>query len=153
MANPINHAKKAQERAYDAVQPYMPPLFKRLAFNYFVLLFTVAIVNTLGMRVLLSVLPMPPSTANVIGFSVNLILLLFGWRLLEQRNKATGLFILYTRFSSQRRDLKATIENAEDDVLDDDNALYVGVDLMEEAAKNFLDAVENEGVTPLKAEA
>lgn len=146
MANPIEHAKTTSERVHNAVQPYMPETFYRIGSNYSLLLITVVAVNMIGIPLVLRFLPLPLSTANVMGFSVMLLILVYGWRFLENRNHATAIFVLYTRYSRQRRDLQDALKQAENGVLEDENTLYVHVDLLEEVASGFLDAVEEQGV-------
>ncbi len=146
MANPIKHAKQTAENTHQQVQPYMASLFQRLGFNYANLIILMLVINILSVWLLLRILPLPPSTANVIGFAVNLIFLVYGWRFLEKRNNATALFVLYTRYSRQRRDLKDNIKLAEDGALENEDNLYTQVDVLEENASLFLDAVEEEGM-------
>ena len=152
MANPIKHAKKTAENAHLQVQPYMASLFQRLGFNYAILIMIMVLINTVGVWLLLTFLPIPQSTANVIGFSVNLIFLLYGWRFLEKRNRATSLFVLYTRYSRQRRDLTDNIKLAEDGALENTDDLYIQVDVLEEKATSFLEAVESEGMKAHQSE-
>lgn len=146
MANPIQHAKTSAERIHEAVRPYMPETFYQLGSNYGLLLIAVVAVNMLGIPLLLRFISLPLSTANVLAFSVMLLILVYGWRFLENRNHATAIFVLYTRYSRQRRDLLDTITQAENGILEDDNALYVQVDLLEEKATAYLEAVEEQGV-------
>ena len=65
---------------------------------------------------------------------------------MEQRNQATSLYILYTRYSRQRRDLEALMKEAEANTLSNPDQLYISVDKLEEAARNFLDAARTAGV-------
>lgn len=146
MANPIQNAKNSLAATHEQVQPYMAELFKRIASNYAILIAGVLVVNMIMLPLLLRFVPIPVSTANVLGFSAMLLILVYGWRFLENRNRATSLFVLYTRYSRQRRDLLATVEAAESSTLEDENTLYVNVDLLEEAASSLLDAVEEQGL-------
>jgi hypothetical protein len=146
MTNPIQHAKQSEETSYLQIQPYMLSLFQRLAGNYAILGVSVVIVNTIGVQILLGLLAIPQSTATAIAFAVNLLIFFYGWRFLENRNHATALFVLYTQYSRQRRHLKASIAMAENGTLDDENTLYVQVDLLEETAKSFLAAVAEQNL-------
>jgi len=146
VANSLQHAKNSLEATHAHVQPYMAELFSRLASNYLLLMGGVLIVNMIGIPLLLRVIIIPVSTANILGFAAMLLILVYGWRFLENRNRATALFVLYIRYSRQRRELIASIEQAETDSLEDENTLYVNVDLYEESASSFLDAVEEQGL-------
>lgn len=152
MANPIQHAKKTSERVHEAIRPYMPSVFQALALNYSILVIVVALINTVGVWALLRFFPLPTSTVNVISFAVNLLFLLYGWRFLENRNNATAIFALYTRYSRQRRDLQAVVKQAENKTLDNEDTVYVQVDILEETATQFLEAVEAQGVKAYEAE-
>lgn len=140
MANPVQHAERALEETYAAVQPYMPAIFKRIASNYSLLFGAVVFINLVALNALARLLPLPISTLNTIGFAAILLTLYFGWRYLENRNQATGLFVLYTRYSRQKRDLQALLEQA--DALENEDTLYLAVDDLEQVASAFLDAVE-----------
>lgn len=146
MANPIQHAKTSAERVHEAVRPYMPETFYQLGINYGLLLISVVAVNMLGIPLILRFIPLTLSTANILGFSVMLLILVYGWRFLEKRNSATAIFVLYTRYSRERRNLQDILEQAENGVLEDENTIYTQVDILEETASNFLDAVEQQGV-------
>lgn len=146
MANPIQHAETTLERVHEQIQPYMADLFYKLANNYILLFGAVLLTNLIILPVAFQFLPLLNSTMTIIEFSLILLILVFGWRFLEARNHATALFVIYIRYSRQKRDLEATLALAKEGVLDDDNALYVGVDLLEESATSFLNAVEAEGL-------
>src|SRR5215213_7155260 len=119
MVNPLHHAQKSHESIENQVKPYVSGLFPRLALNYGLLIIIAFLVSVLVVPTL--ALWIPQSTASVLGFSFNLLLFVFGWRSLEQRNKATSLYILYTRYSRQRRDLEALMKEAEAKTLDNND--------------------------------
>lgn len=146
MADPLKHAQRSEDEAHTRVQPYMISLFQRLAVNYLILVVAMVLVYTAGTRLLLNLFPVSLFVANGIAFAVNVLILLFGWRYLENRNRATGLFVLYTRYSRQRRDLNDTITRAEDGSLENTDRLYLEVDLLEENTNSLLEAIEEQGV-------
>ena len=146
MANPIQHAERAIENTYAEIQPYIPAIFKRLALNYALLLGAVLLINIIVLNVFAAIFPLAISTLNVVSFGAMLLLIVFGWRYLENRNQATGLFVLYTYYSRQRRDLRSLIVQAEEQNLEDEDALYLGVDTLEQVTKTFLEAAEEQNL-------
>jgi hypothetical protein len=144
MANPLAHAQNSHTTMEKEVKPYVSGLFPRLALNYGLLLFVAVLVSTIAVPTL--GLWIPQSTASVLGFSINFLMLFFGWRFFEKRNKATSLYILYTSYSRQRRDLEALMKQAEAKSLSNMDALYTSVDKFEEAAKAFLSAAQEAGI-------
>ncbi|MGB7339073.1 MAG: hypothetical protein WBC91_09300 [Phototrophicaceae bacterium] len=146
MANPIQHAETTLTRVHAHVQPYMADLFYRVANNYLLLLAAVFVTNMIGIPLLLRFVPIPLSTVNIIGFSAMLLILVYGWRYLENRNHATALFVLYIRYSRAKRDLEASLVLAKEGVLENDDTLYIQVDFLEETATGLLDAVEEQGL-------
>ncbi|MEM9951705.1 MAG: hypothetical protein AAF846_08905 [Chloroflexota bacterium] len=148
MANSIQHAENTKTRIHEQVQPYMADLFYRLANNYVILFGAILLTNMILLPLLFQLLPdsFPSSTPQVLGFASVLLLLVFGWRFLENRNHATALFALYIRYSRQKRDLEENITLAQDDMLPDENTLYVSVDLLEDSATSLLQAIEEEGL-------
>ncbi|MGJ3237241.1 MAG: hypothetical protein ACFE0Q_00900 [Anaerolineae bacterium] len=146
MANPTQHAQRVLDASHEQVQPYMAALFSRLANNYGILFLLVLMVNLIGIPLLMRWMPVPASTANVLGFSAMVLILVYGWRFLENRNQATALFVLYIRYSRQRRDTEDTLKLAQEGALEDENRLYVQVDLLEENATSLLNAVQEQGL-------
>lgn len=146
MANAVQHAQSSEARTYDAVRVYMPGLLPRLAFNYAILFALVFVVSLVGVPLLRQIIF--ESTAVIAGFAANVLILVYGLRWLEQRNPATTLFVLYTRFSRQRRDLHKLLRQAKSATPPSDQDLYVKVDLMEEAARQFIAAAQDQGIKP-----
>lgn len=144
MANPLQHAQKSHENTERQVKPYVGELLPRLVNNYG-LLFLLALLVSLFLVPLLANW-IPQSTATILGYALNLLLLVYGSRFLEGRNKATGLYVLYSRYSRQRRSLETLMKQAEAQSLENSDSLYSSVDLFEEAAKNFLSAAQDAGV-------
>lgn len=149
MANPLAHAQNSHKKTETDVKPYVSGIFPRLALNYGLLLFVAVLVSTIAVPTL--GLWIPQSTATVLGFSINFLTLFFGWRFFENRNKATSLYILYSSYSRQRRDLEALMKQAEAKSLANTDALYTSVDKFEEAAQAFLSAAMEAGVQPKSA--
>ena len=146
MANAVQHAQKSEAHTYDQVRVYLPGLLPRLAFNYAVLFAIIFIVGLVVVPLLRQVIF--ESTAIIAGFAANVLILVYGLRWLEQRNPATTLFVLYTRFSRQRRDLRKLLKLAETATPPADQELYTRVDLMEEAARQFIAAANDQGLKP-----
>lgn len=130
------------EATHENVRRYMPGVGKQLLWNYAILMFGTLFLNILGLTVLLQFVQRP--IANTIAFGLSLVWLIYGWRYLEGRNHATALFVLYTRYSRERRDLLRLQESAD--------APDSGTGAMEEAAQRFIDAAQAEHVPPREAE-
>jgi maltose-binding protein MalE len=89
----------------------------------------------------------PDSTAMILTFGVNLLILVKGWQYMERKTRATSLFSLYTRYSSQRRRTESLIEaNAATDDIHD--ALHA----TESLAQSFIEAAQDAGIQPDKVE-
>jgi hypothetical protein len=146
MANPLNHAQHSHSRLESQIKPYVAGIFPRLAFNYGLLVVLALIVSLILVPSLAQWIPQ--STASTIGFCTNFLLLFFGLRYLENRNHATALFMLYTRYSRQRRDLEALMQQAQAKTLENMDALYSSVDSLEEVGKNFITAATDTGIQP-----
>jgi hypothetical protein len=146
MANAVQHAQNSEARTYDAVRVYMPGLLPRLAFNYAVLFALVFMVSLVGVPLLRQIIF--ESTSVIAGFAANVLILVYGSRWLEQRNPATTLFVLYTRFSRQRRDLRKLLQQVNTPAAPSDQDLYVKVDRMEEFARQFIAAAQDQGIKP-----
>jgi hypothetical protein len=146
MADPLNHAQNAHSRIEAQVKPYVAGIFPRLAFNYGLLMLLALLVSVIVVPSLAQWIPQ--STASTIGFSANILLLFFGLRYLENRNHATSLFLLYTRYSRERRELEALIQQAQANTLTNSDSLYSSVDDLEEIARSFLTAATEAGIPP-----
>jgi len=98
------------DEIHDSVRVYLPALLSRLALTTLVPITAALIVNV----VLPLLLPdfVPSSTATILAFGANLLVLVFGWRALEGRTHATSLFVLYSGYSSQRRAVQNERDNA-----------------------------------------
>lgn len=97
------------EDRYDEVRQYMPGLAKRLAFNYMLLFGIGGLISMVLVPALMQ--HIPTSTARAIGFVLTLGWLVNGWRYLENRNHATAIYALYTRYSRSRRDLEKVLKD------------------------------------------
>jgi len=144
MSNPIQHAQHSQQTTAKAVKGYMPGLGKRLVLNYGVLMVLIMVINASILALLLRFLPR--STANSVLFIVTVAWFYYGWRFLETRNRATALFILYTRFSRERRILDSLLNDAQQEKLENMDPLYTQVDRVEEAAQSFISAAEDQQI-------
>lgn len=132
------------ETTHEDVRRYMPGVGKQLLLNYAVLMLIALFLNIAVITLLLRFIPRP--TANAIAFGFNLVWLIYGWRYLEGRNHATALFVLYTRYSRERRDLTRLLDTADAPALDN------SVDAVEETAQRFIDAAQAQHITPQEAE-
>lgn len=141
----IEQAKQTDETIFEEVQPYMLAIFPRLTFNYLSLTLSVLLLWFIGVGLLRNIVPQ--SIATSIVFAVSLVLFFYGWRFLENRNHATALFALYTRYSRQRRDLKTQIANDADE-----ETLLNTLHLLEESAQAFIEAAKENGVEPVAVE-
>ena len=73
--------------------------------------------------------------------------LFYGWRILENRNKATSLYALYTRYSHDRRGLEQTLA-ANDKTKSEE--VTEQVEIMEASAEAFIQAAEEQQIEPRK---
>ena len=127
---------------FNQVREYMPGVARRIIFNYAVLIGVALAVSLILVPFLMRLIPR--STATTIGFAVNLVWLFYGWRLLENRNKATSLYALYIRYSHERRGLEQTL--AADKTKSED--VSEQVELMETSAEAFIRAAEEQQIEP-----
>jgi hypothetical protein len=146
MADPLNHAQTSHSKLESQIKPYVSGVFPRLALNYGLLVVLALIVSTIAVPSLAQWIPQ--STATTLGFCINFLLLFFGLRYLENRNHATALFMLYTRYSRQRRDLEALIQQAQAKTLENTDTLYSSVDSLEEIGRSFITAATEAGIQP-----
>ena len=137
----LEQAKQADENIYKEVQPYMLAIFPRMTFNYLSLTLGILILWFAGIYLLDSFMPQALSTSII--FALSLLIFVFGWRFLENRNHATSLFVLYTSYSRQRRDFKAQLRG------DDKIKISTSIGLLEETAQEFIAAAKDSGVEPI----
>jgi hypothetical protein len=144
MSETPNTTQEHIATVFNHVRQYMPGVAKRILFNYAVLLGIALAVSLLLVPLLMRFLP--HSTATTIGFAVNIVWLFYGWRMLENRNKATSLYALYTRFSHDRRGLEQTLvaDKAKSEEVTEQ------VELMEASAEAFIRAAEEQEIEPRK---
>ena len=138
----LEQAKQTDESIFEQVQPYMLALMPRLTFNYFTLSMIVLILWLIGLQLFAKLVPV--STANAIMFALSLLIFIYAWRFLENRNHATALFVLYTRYSRQRRDLKTQLASEVDD-----DTVSNHLEWLESAANAFLEAAQENGLEPV----
>jgi hypothetical protein len=139
MSKSLASVEIAHERITKEVQPYVAGVFPRLAFNFGLVLTVALIVSTIAVPSLAQFIPQ--STATTLGFCTNFLILFFGLRALENRNHATALFVLYSKYSRQRRDLEALMKQGNQDV---DSSLGA----LEEIAQSFIKAATEAGIQP-----
>jgi hypothetical protein len=130
------------ETVFNTVRQYMPGVARRILFNYAVLLGVALAVSILFVPLLMRFIPR--STATTIGFAINIVWLFYGWRILENRNRATSLYALYTRFSHERRGLEQTL--ADDKTMSED--VSAQVEVLEASAEAFIRAAEEQHIEP-----
>jgi len=128
------------DNIHNAVREYMPGLFPRLAINYFVPMAVGMLVAVLTAGFLARWLPSP--TPSALGFVINLAILIYGWRYLENRNHATALLVLYTTYSRHRRELLQILQ------VGDEQQASTQLEFLEEAAGNFIDAAQEQHIKP-----
>jgi hypothetical protein len=144
MSETPNATQEHVATVFNHVRQYMPGVARRIIFNYAVLLGVALAVSLLLVPLLMRFIPR--STATTIGFAVNIVWLFYGWRMLENRNKATSLYALYTRFSHDRRGLEQTLvaDKAKSEEVTEQ------VELMEVSAEAFIRAAEEQQIEPRK---
>jgi hypothetical protein len=143
--NMIQQAQQTDENLFQELQPYMIAILPRLTFNYLSLTMPLLLFWLIGLQLLAQIVPL--STANAIIFALSLFMFIYGWRFLENRNHATALFVLYTRYSRQRRDLKALLKPETDEA-----RLISNLQWLAESAQSFLDAAKENGLEPIIAD-
>jgi hypothetical protein len=142
MSETPNTTQEHIEMVFNTVRQYMPGVARRILFNYAVLLGVALAVSILFVPLLMRFIPR--STATTIGFAINIVWLFYGWRILENRNRATSLYALYTRFSHERRGLEQTL--ADDKAMSDD--VSAQVEVLEASAEAFIRAAEEQHIEP-----
>jgi uncharacterized membrane protein len=140
MSKSLASVEIAHERITKEVQPYVAGIFPRLAFNFGLLVVLALIVSTIAVPSLAQFIPQ--STATTLGFCTNFLLLFFGMRYLENRNHALALFVLYSKYSRERRDLEAFMQQGNQESLESN------LDALEELAQSFINAATEAGVQP-----
>ena len=142
MSETPNTTQERIETIFNHVRQYMPGVARRILFNYVVLLGVALAVSILFVPLLMRFIPR--STATTIGFAINIVWLFYGWRILENRNRATSLYALYTRFSHERRGLEQTL--ADDKTKYED--VSAQVEMLEASAEAFIQAAEEQHIEP-----
>lgn len=132
--------QKTIDTTYSAVRPYMPGLVQRLLVTYGVPIALTMLMAIFGGRLLVAI-TRDVGTANMTALLLNIVILMVAWRFLERRTQATGLFVQYTRYSRQRRDL----QKAETITSDDLEALHT-------LASDFITSAQGAGLRPAKRE-
>src|SRR5688572_21132418 len=142
MSETPNPTQQHIETVFNHVRQYMPGVARRIIFNYVVLLGVALAISIILVPFLMRFIPR--STATTIGFAVNIVWLFYGWRILENRNKATSLYALYTRFSHERRGLEQAL--ADDKTMSED--VTAQVEVLEASAEAFIRAAEEQHIEP-----
>jgi hypothetical protein len=142
MSETPNTTQEHIEMVFNTVRQYMPGVARRILFNYAVLLGVALAVSILFVPLLMRFIPR--STATTIGFAINIVWLFYGWRILENRNRATSLYALYTRFSHERRGLEQSL--ADDKTMSED--VSAQVEVLEASAEAFIRAAEEQHIEP-----
>lgn len=137
-------AERILKNSREEVQRYMPGVLPRLAMTYFLPIMFVLLVSLLVTNLLSDYVP--PVVAPSLNVALNLVILIISWKLLDNRTKATGLFVLYTHYSRHRRDLEKLMKASDADP----NAIYATTELLASSAEFFLDAAEKSGVQPVE---
>lgn len=133
--------QKTIDKTYSDVRQYFPALLQRLLVTYSVPIVLTMIMALVGGQVLIT-LTGDVGTSSMTALLVNIIILMVVWRFMERRTQATGLFVLYTRYSRQRRDLQKAEDVSSDDV-----------DVLATLASNFIESAQAAGIAPREAQA
>lgn len=103
------HAENELNRLSTQISPLLTHLSRGLAWVYLLpmgLFLLITTLLTLGLDVLAI---LPTSTVRVIAFVVAMVVAYTLIRRMEQRYHATALFVMYTAFSRDRRDLRTLL--------------------------------------------
>lgn len=146
LRNVIDLSRQRAERLREMLRPYLPALVQRLALTYGLPMLAAVLLATLGAVAISNVLPNSTTTLVVLG--LNIAVLYFGWRFAERRYRGTGLFMLYSAYSRERRELEMLIRRAEKGLLSEPDVLTMKRQMADDAARAFLDAMRAEGVQP-----
>lgn len=142
MSESVNRTQEYLDNIFNQVREYMPGVARCIVLNYALLMGGALAVSLILVPLLRNFVH--PSTATTIGFVSNLVWLIYGWRMLENRNKATSLYILYVRFSRERRELEATLasnKTKSEDVSEQ-------VEIVEATAESFILAAQEQQIEP-----
>ncbi len=127
------------EQVHNDVRRYMPGVLPRLLMTYLVPVMLAMMSAGLVVGLLASLVP--PLSARTFAFTAMLAILLFGWRWLENRNQATALLVLYTRYSNQRRAARTALANGE----------TIDMRPVVQSATDFIDLAKAQGIDPQDA--
>lgn len=136
------------EHIYDSIRGYLPALGNRLMLTYLLPLTLGLIAGVVVL--LLANQALPQSTASILSFGANLLILGFGWRILEKHTGATSLFVSYTAASSARRRLRKLLTQAQSGEDVPAEALTDQLNTFEAAAQAFMDNMRHQGIIPRK---
>ncbi|MAU12481.1 MAG: hypothetical protein CL607_21850 [Anaerolineaceae bacterium] len=110
LSETIEAAKQTIATTREEVRAYIPAVMQRLAITFGLPVLAALLVATVGAMLLSEVLP--SSTTSIIAFGVNIAIMVYGWRYLENRYKGTSAYIVYTRYSRTRRDLEKLLKKS-----------------------------------------
>jgi hypothetical protein len=139
MSETSAHPEMAQlDEIHESVRGYMPPLLPRLLLTYGLPVLGVLLANIL----LPLLIPdfVPTSTATILTFAVHLLILYLGWRTLEQRTHATALFVLYSTYTTQRRNFRKSLQS--------DAETPLSLADVRAAAERFIHTAQEHGLEP-----
>lgn len=132
--------QKVIDNTYHDVRQYFPGLLQRLLITYIVPIVLAMVFTIIGGQLLIAFTG-DAGSANMTAFLVNVIILMTVWRFLERRTQATGLFVQYTRYSRQRRDLKKSEAMPAEDL-----------DTLRQLARDFIESAQQAGISPQDAQ-
>ncbi|MGB1288382.1 MAG: hypothetical protein ACPG7F_17745 [Aggregatilineales bacterium] len=130
------------ENIYSSVRVYMPELAKRLGMTYVMPVFAGLLAGSIVLILASQILP--GSTATILSVSVNLLIMVFGWRMMERRTAATQLFVAYTGTSKERRDFQRLL----DDESLPQSTLETKLQHFEDRAIDFIAQMKQQGAKP-----
>ena len=139
-------AERILNNSHEEVRRYMPGVLPRLAMTYFLPILFVLLVSLLVTNWLSNYVP--AVLAPSLNVALNIAILIISWKILDNRTKATGLFVLYTHYSRHRRDLEKLLKANDANP----NAIYATTELLASSAEFFIDSAEQAGVKPVEKE-
>lgn len=150
MTDEIQHksaeAREFMQQQRERLRVYTPALGNRLLLTYLV-----PIIGMLAVTTLLGVFgsrALPESTLSLLGLAANIVILVYGWRWAEKRLRGTSLFVLWSRYNKERRELELLLKRADASHEMQPEIIDMKRDLLQNAADNVVSAMQGVGVSP-----
>src|SRR5690349_7805660 len=110
----MNKVEPLIEAASVRVREQVPALVKLLGWTFLPPLIAVLLINAIGWQLLVRIIPV--STASILILIANIVVLLYGWRYLEQRYGGVARYTQFLQFTRERRDLRRIVQQGETDL-------------------------------------